>query len=601
MRLATPARRITAALVGAAMVASLGIASASGVPSTKAWFSLDSELDGGITATVEIDGTLYAAGWFTEAGGEPAEGVATFDGSTWTPLPSGPGFEVESLATDGINLYAGGIFYDFGPDESSPGGVAMWDGEDWTDLTGDLPEGNTITALVPADSALYAFGFSYVDPVDPGTRDCLALEFTGTVEEPAWSSIGNLVGSDCMVNDAVLARSGTSIYVVGDFSDVLTGPATGFGAYGVARYDIGDSWYGYGDGVDFGEGQGSPYSVVEGFSDSSLFVAGSFIGPDGEVVMAAFDPDTEWTLLEGFEGDDGVAGSDLAWVDGQLYLGGYFEGVDGVTMNGITRFDGMGFNPVEGGVTYEDGTYGDIYLVAPYDGKVIVSGEFDIAGTVEAWGVAYYGDALVPGAPRSVTATAATSSAAVRWSAPLSDGGVPITQYTVTAVPGGRTCTATAPSRTCTVTGLTAGTAYRFTVKAKNVVGTGPASAASAAVTIPKATTAKYVTITTRVLFYPGDSRVGPTGSAALAALKARVPTGAKVTWVKVTGYVQGTTSRYVASDSTLALARAKASAAWLKAHGVTGGYTVGTGGVAGSTGLARAAVVAIRYVVPAA
>jgi len=103
------------------------------------------------------------------------------------------------------------------------------------------------------------------------------------------------------------------------------------------------------------------------------------------------------------------------------------------------------------------------------------------------------------------------------------------------------------------------------------------------------------------VLFYPGDSRVGPTGSAALTALKARVPAGAKVTWVKVTGFVQGTTSRYVASDSTLALARAKASAAWLKAHGVTGGYTVGTGGVAGTTGLARAAVVAIRYVVPAA
>lgn len=89
----------------------------------------------------------------------------------------------------------------------------------------------------------------------------------------------------------------------------------------------------------------------------------------------------------------------------------------------------------------------------------------------------------VPGAPTSVTAIPGDGQATVSWTAPLSDGGSPITGYTVTSSPGGFVCAWTSGPHVCTVSGLTNGSAYTFTVTATNAAGTGPASAASAPVT----------------------------------------------------------------------------------------------------------------------
>src|SRR6185312_15474300 len=92
-----------------------------------------------------------------------------------------------------------------------------------------------------------------------------------------------------------------------------------------------------------------------------------------------------------------------------------------------------------------------------------------------------------PGAPVGAVATAGNKSAQVAWSAPSSNGGLPITSYTVTAQFNGSTSvgsvTVAAPATGVNFTGLTNGSQYNFVVVATNAAGNSSASLPSNAIT----------------------------------------------------------------------------------------------------------------------
>jgi hypothetical protein len=77
---------------------------------------------------------------------------------------------------------------------------------------------------------------------------------------------------------------------------------------------------------------------------------------------------------------------------------------------------------------------------------------------------------------------AGDGQATVAWAAPANTGDNPILRYTVTASTG-QTLTTPDARTSVAVPGLANGTPVTFTVKATNAIGTGPASAPSAAVT----------------------------------------------------------------------------------------------------------------------
>ena len=117
---------------------------------------------------------------------------------------------------------------------------------------------------------------------------------------------------------------------------------------------------------------------------------------------------------------------------------------------------------------------------------------FDLAGNVSALGQQTFSPkataATAPGVPAGLTATPGNAQVTLRWTAPASNGGAPISGYTLAvsapAIPASGT-TALVPAYTGTVaatttsavaTNLTNGREYTFSVTATNSVGTSGAS-----------------------------------------------------------------------------------------------------------------------------
>lgn len=88
----------------------------------------------------------------------------------------------------------------------------------------------------------------------------------------------------------------------------------------------------------------------------------------------------------------------------------------------------------------------------------------------------------IPASPTNVIGVTIEGGATVSFDAPTDTGGLPITEYSVIASPGG--ATATGSSSPINITGLTSGATYSFTVIATNALGSGNASAASPSIII---------------------------------------------------------------------------------------------------------------------
>jgi hypothetical protein len=146
----------------------------------------------------------------------------------------------------------------------------------------------------------------------------------------------------------------------------------------------------------------------------------------------------------------------------------------------------------------------------------------------------------VPGSPTGVVATAGNGRVTLRWNAPASNGGSPITRYAVQlSTDNGNSWVAAvipASSRTsASVTGLSNGSQYIFRVAAVNVAGVGAYTTSIAGVTpvVGAVTSIDLSAFANRRLQSVGFGAVGqlPEGDVTLGGVRFAIPVGGNNVW----------------------------------------------------------------------
>jgi len=129
------------------------------------WSALGSGLEGttsssGPAALTVYNGDLIAGGEFFLAGGSPAANIARWDGTSWHPIGGGVDNKVYGLATHKDHLYAAGWFVTAGTDSASK--IARWDGTDWYPLGSGVGSGLWARPLEEFMGHLYVGGNIFV-------------------------------------------------------------------------------------------------------------------------------------------------------------------------------------------------------------------------------------------------------------------------------------------------------------------------------------------------------------------------------------------------------------------------------------------------------
>ena len=349
----------------------------------ESWSAFASSPNGtGVSAIAEFDdgggAELYIAGSFTAIGGVAANGIARWDGSTWSPLDfvplSGPNGSICCLVVydDGFgdDLYAGGTFTLMSGIPASR--VASYNGTSWS-LVGSGANDNVRAMTVFDDGngeELYIGGvFTLTGTQATGAVNTRRIAKWNGLR---WAAVG--VGSFQTVEVlSVVDEGGASVlYAGGRFVTIGGTPARH-----VARYD-GTTWTALGSGVELtpdGSPGGSNVLAVASFDDGSgpVLYVGGFFGRAGAVAstnLARWDGSTWSANGPGLNRD--VAAMEV-FDDGNgpaLYVAGDFTQLAGVQANRIIRWDGVSWTPLQQGVdgrvnaltVFDDGSGSALYV-----------------------------------------------------------------------------------------------------------------------------------------------------------------------------------------------------------------------------------------------
>jgi hypothetical protein len=382
------------------------------------WEPLGSGMNGPIYALkVHDDGNgaaLYAGGSFTAADDLPANQIAKWNGSGWSALGGG--------LTDGLGVYALESFRPAGATQSllvaggqiaradgqPVNGIARWDGASWSAMGSGVNGTNfwPIRCLFSFDDgageALYVGGrFMSIDGVPAGS----IARWDGV----EWSGLGSALefaggAAEVCAITAFDDGAGMKLYIGGYIGESADGPLGS-----IVRWN-GTAW----ERLHGGAPSNSVQTIIpfQSGANGSLFVGGNIAGHCRRWNASG------WSELGG--GTDGYVNALCSFADDSgtaLYAGGAFGRVGDTEAKGIARWALDGWSPVTQGI-WERWAYVSALQVHSIGGRpgLYVGGSFNVAGDVlaksiamwdgEAWhalGAGVDGTTMIPGRVMAMT------------------------------------------------------------------------------------------------------------------------------------------------------------------------------------------------------
>lgn len=327
------------------------------------------EVGGGINNVVSglAQGSIYAGGSFSDAGGTLVNGMAKWDGSSWSDMGGGGDNTSRAIAVAGNgDVYVGGEFFQVGGSVTVKG-IAKWDGSIWSALGGGLASGTVYAIAIDDQDNVYIGGtFLAVD----GTTMNRVAKWNGS----AWSALGT--GANVGVNNGVYSlyydNASDLLYVGGFFSGAAnaTIPVNNIAAWNSNT----NTWSAVGDGLD------SSVMAITGHG-STVYAGGSFQNSGATSINYV----AQWNGSSWSQVGSGLDGTVSALVfDG---AGTLFAG--GTCTEMIQRFDGSSWSSVGGGMV-GSGCPSVGELVS--DGSnVYAGGGFHTSGGVSTENIAVWG------------------------------------------------------------------------------------------------------------------------------------------------------------------------------------------------------------------
>ena len=238
------------------------------------WSGLGGGVTGGVFGyffvhALAVSGTnLYAGGYFSAMGGVPAQYIARWNGSTWSPVGSGMDDIVYTLKVFGGNLYAGGSFAYAGGTPASY--IARWDGSSWSALAGGLDYG--VNELAVSGTNLYVGG-NFNTAFNAGGA-AVPAHYVARWDGSSWSAVG--AGMNNTVDTVAVARD--TLYAGGIFT-----MADGVSANRIARWD-GNGWSALGSGTSPDSGGGADVRALATWG-TNLYAGGNFGAAGGKISL----------------------------------------------------------------------------------------------------------------------------------------------------------------------------------------------------------------------------------------------------------------------------------------------------------------------------